>query len=143
MAYGIKLKNWGRVVAIDPHQGNPEHQKENIQFNSLVQFKKNISTFHLEDQVDLRVMTSKEASQKWKGEPVGLLWIDGNHDYKCVREDYESWETFLIPNGIIAFHDAGLKASWPGPRRMVEELEQTGKLEPFQYVHGIAWTRKR
>ena len=142
LAYGSRLRKRDRVVAIDPHIGNPEHQKDDPQFNSLAQFKKNIAMFDLQDQIDLKVMPSSQAARQWRGEPVRLLWIDGNHDYEYVKEDYELWEPYLVKGGILAFHDATSISTWPGPKKLVEELAKSDKFEPFQYLHGIAWTRK-
>jgi hypothetical protein len=71
------------------------------------------------------VKTSREAAQGWD-KPVELLFIDGDHDYEAVREDFELWFPHLINGGTIAIHDStaclrhGL-IGWPGPRKVVKE----------------------
>lgn len=42
---------------------------------------------------------------KLAGEPVDLLFIDGDHTYKGVRADYESYSPLVRPGGLVAFHD--------------------------------------
>lgn len=39
------------------------------------------------------------------GELVDLLFIDGDHTYAGVQEDYETYGAFVRPGGLIAFHD--------------------------------------
>lgn len=142
LAYGNKLKGREMVVAVDPHYGNPEHKIDDLNFNSYAQFTKNIKTFRLDGWIDVKVMTSEEASKNWKDEPIRFLWIDGNHEYEFVKLDYESWEPFLVQGGILAFHDANLSKGWPGPQRLVKEISERGDFTNFNYVHGIAWAQK-
>ena len=40
-----------------------------------------------------------------KEEKADLLWIDGDHSYKGVKQDYEMYKEFVNDGGIIAFHD--------------------------------------
>lgn len=34
-----------------------------------------------------------------------VIFIDGDHSYEGVKQDYELYKEFLAPGGIIAFHD--------------------------------------
>lgn len=59
-------KDWGGTVfAVDPHTGSPEHKKKG-KVNTLSQFKKNITKAGVTDVVAPLVMTSEEASKKFK-----------------------------------------------------------------------------
>lgn len=40
-----------------------------------------------------------------EGEPVDLLFIDGDHRYEAVRADWENFRSLLAPGGVAAFHD--------------------------------------
>jgi methyltransferase family protein len=40
-----------------------------------------------------------------RGEPVDLLFIDGDHTYETVRGDYETYLPHVRPGGVVAFHD--------------------------------------
>lgn len=36
---------------------------------------------------------------------LGLLFIDGDHTYEGVKQDFEMYKEFVSPGGYIAFHD--------------------------------------
>lgn len=40
---------------------------------------------------------------------VDFLFIDGDHSYSGVKQDYEMYKWLVRPGGIIAFHDAVIK----------------------------------
>ncbi len=48
------------------------------------------------------------------GAPVDLLWIDGDHSYEGVREDFAMYGGLVRPGGLIALHDVRASAFWPG-----------------------------
>lgn len=50
------------------------------------------------------VKPSREVAMGWNA-PVRLLWIDGDHAYKGVLHDILDWSPFVMPGGIMAFHD--------------------------------------
>jgi cephalosporin hydroxylase len=39
------------------------------------------------------------------GELIDFLFIDGDHTYEGVKQDYEMYSKLVHPNGYIAFHD--------------------------------------
>lgn len=39
------------------------------------------------------------------GDPVDLLFIDGDHTFEGVKADYEMYSPLVHPAGVIAFHD--------------------------------------
>ncbi len=141
LAAGGKKRGEGKIVAIDPHYGNPEHKAKDREFNSYRQFCQNISNLYLEEFVEAKVMPSEQAVKNWK-EPIRLLWIDGNHEYEFVKQDFEVWQPFLVKGGILAFHDANPMSGWPGPQRLVKEIEESKLFKSFNFIHGIAWTQK-
>ena len=63
--------------------------------------------------------------RKWN-KKLEFLFIDGNHEYKSVSEDYKTWSKYLVKGGIILFHDANninYESNWKwgldGPTRVV------------------------
>ena len=40
-----------------------------------------------------------------RGEPLDLLFIDGDHSYDGVRADFELYGRLVRPGGLIALHD--------------------------------------
>ncbi|MDH4027993.1 MAG: class I SAM-dependent methyltransferase [Nitrospirota bacterium] len=70
------------------------------------EFIKNISASGLNDMVTLVSDYSSEAVKKWPfNKGIAMLWIDGNHEYEYVRNDFLLWSRFLVPGGVVAFHD--------------------------------------
>jgi predicted O-methyltransferase YrrM len=51
---------------------------------------------------------------------VGLIHIDGNHDYAKVRDDIASYLPKLKPGGYLVLDDIG----WPTIRPQYEELKE-------------------
>ncbi|KAF4747636.1 hypothetical protein FOZ63_031629 [Perkinsus olseni] len=76
------------------------------------------------ERAKLWATTSKEASRVIPDESVDLIFIDGCHEYDCVREDIDLWLPKLRPGGIMSGHDFSDK--WPGVVRRVNEI-RTGQ----------------
>jgi predicted O-methyltransferase YrrM len=39
------------------------------------------------------------------GNPLDVLFIDGDHSYEGVRADFEQYAPLVRPGGIVALHD--------------------------------------
>lgn len=50
-------------------------------------------------------MTSAEAVDKWRGRPIGLLFIDAIHTFEGVKADVEMWAPYVAPGGWLALND--------------------------------------
>lgn len=51
---------------------------------------------------------------------IDLLFIDGNHDYKSVLNDYLLGSPLVKRGGYIALHDVGASHT-SGPKQVVEQ----------------------
>lgn len=40
------------------------------------------------------------------GEPIDLLFVDGDHSYAGLRDDWLSWSPLMKVTGIVALHDS-------------------------------------
>src|SRR5205823_655276 len=69
---------------------------------TLERFTSNIDSAGLSDRVRLLRQSSVEVN--WH-EPIGLLFIDGLHDYENVGQDFRHFAPWIVPGGFIAFHD--------------------------------------
>lgn len=50
--------------------------------------------------------TSKEQLEKILGEnKLDFIFIDGNHFYEYVKQDFEIFSRFMRKGGVVAFHD--------------------------------------
>jgi predicted O-methyltransferase YrrM len=46
--------------------------------------------------------------QRWTAQgsvPVDLIFIDGDHSYEGVKQDFEIYAPLVRSDGLIAFHD--------------------------------------
>jgi predicted O-methyltransferase YrrM len=49
--------------------------------------------------------TSDRVASALRGAPLDLLFIDGDHTYDGVKQDFEMYSRFAKSGGIVAFHD--------------------------------------
>ena len=117
LAKGCEAVLGAKVCAIDPHGGGSEKE-----------FRQNIRLAGVEPFLIPIVKTSMEAVKGWD-QPIGLLWIDGDHSYESVRNDFFCWEPYVVERGMIALHDT---YSWEGVRRVVDE--EILKLDRFRVL---------
>lgn len=108
LALGSKVAHREKIYAVDPHKNYDMMLgwvgKEKIPQSTLGIFKRNIKDLKVTDQVIPLVGLSSEMAKGWKL-PIRLLWIDGDHAYFRVKEDFLLWERYLTKGGIIALHD--------------------------------------
>lgn len=118
LALGSKDGNKIIVNSIDHHTGSPEHRLIHKKVWTLDDFKKNITSAGINDLVRPIVKTSETAAQSFS-EPINLIFIDADHSYEGIKNDFELWFPKVSEGGIMAFHDT---TSWKGPSKAVNQL---------------------
>jgi predicted O-methyltransferase YrrM len=98
-----------RVISIDPHEASVQREA----------YFETLERHGLEKRVEPRVGYSYRLVGRID-EPVGMLWIDGDHAYSSVRRDFEQWFPKLRTGGWFAMHDT--VNSFEGPTRLTREL---------------------
>lgn len=137
LAAGAKAGLRARVFAVDPHEGSSLHSGSESTEGVL---RRNLQAAGVSDDVEVLVMSSEVAEERWQG-PIGLLWIDGDHEYEGVRRDFELWEKHLVEGAIVALHDT---VFWDGPRRVVSEfLERLPRYSALGHADDITYATKR
>jgi len=135
LASGSKDGNKNTVYAIDPHTGSSEHKKKFGKVWTFEEFKKNINKAGVDDVVVPLVKTSEAAAKNWN-KKIGLLWIDGAHEYEMVLLDYQLWSPHLVKGGVIAFHDSQDK----GPKKVVNKHLYSGnRFKNVGFIDGITY----
>jgi precorrin-6B methylase 2 len=94
----------GTVYCVDHFKGNPsqrnaEHEIATKQDISE-EFLKNVGHFH---NLWLMKMSSLEAASKFKDGEIDMVFIDGDHGYEAVMNDFEAW--YPKCKKIICGHD--------------------------------------
>jgi predicted O-methyltransferase YrrM len=56
-------------------------------------------------QADSHAAATVEAVRAAAGGPVDFLFLDGDHSYEGVRDDFEAYSPLVRPGGLVAFHD--------------------------------------
>lgn len=102
LAKGSKLGNNNMVYAIDKWSNNIVNGTKDVVI-SKENFINNLKSSQVQDIVIPIHSTSNEAFDGWD-KKIGMIFIDGDHSYQGVKNDIR-WCDFVIPGGIIAFHD--------------------------------------
>ena len=105
-----------------------------------VEWMKNVLAFGVGEKVRPINMLSSLAALVW-GIPIGMLFIDGSHDYDSVMTDLNLWLPFTLKNCPIALHDVGNETA-PGVDEALERW--SNDLIPFDRANITAiYKRKR
>jgi predicted O-methyltransferase YrrM len=96
------------IYAIDPHRGT-----------AYEEFKRNLAGAGIEDIVTHVREPSQEALPAIGDQAIELLFIDGNHTYPMVLEDFEQFVPRLVDGGFLVMHDT--TRPFPGSKRVAEE----------------------
>lgn len=94
---------------------------------------------------------SHQVAVRWNQE-VDLVYIDGDHLYAGVKQDFEDWFRFVKPNGIILLHDSRrlpgvptetFARGWPGPTQLAQELKNRQDIKLFDEIFSLTvWKKK-
>ncbi len=89
---------------------------------------------------------SYNVAKGWR-EPIGYLFIDGDHTYHAVKKDFEDWFPFVVSGGYISIHDSaydrGGPIHWPEPSVLARELLNDDRLEYVKTVYSMTVFRKK
>lgn len=94
---------------------------------------------------DSHAASSLEAVKAHLGDrPLDFLFIDGDHTYEGVRQDYEMYAPLVRPGGLIGFHDIayteGVTRLWNEVRPSYADAREF--VAPAQPIFGIGLVRK-
>jgi MMP 1-O-methyltransferase len=114
---GAAARTTGTVLyTVDHHRGSEEnqagweHHDERLvdprtgRMDTLPFFCRTLEDAGLEDAVVAVIGSSPVVASNW-GTPLGLVFIDGGHAFDVALADYEGWSRFLLPGGVLVFHD--------------------------------------
>ena len=76
------------------------------------------------------------------GEKLDLLFIDGDHTYEGVKEDWDTYSPLVAENGIVVFHDIVEHTAVPDcdVTTLWNELKRLHKTEEFiDPSNGASW----
>lgn len=127
------------IYAVDPHEVcdgalgggfGPEDRAEF--FRAMLR----TSCYKIVRPIDL---SSEIITPGWT-QPVGLLWIDGDHSYGGAKRDFGCWGPHLADNACVAFDDS--LDPRLGPAQVIEEALAQGDFEKLRSVGKVTVLRK-
>jgi hypothetical protein len=91
------------------------------------------------EKVALINLPSRDAARAWR-QPIGLLFVDGDHSFRGVNGDFEAWDSHVCLGGIIAFDDATDSAI--GPANLIAQILASGRYAALETVGKVRFLRK-
>ncbi|MFM7183115.1 MAG: class I SAM-dependent methyltransferase [Verrucomicrobiales bacterium] len=95
--------------------------------------------------------TDEDALALMRSRSWDCIYIDGNHDYDVVKNDWETCAAAVKPGGLIVLDDSGLStryqppafatAGHPGPSRLAREISPDHFREILQVGHNRVFQR--
>lgn len=142
VALGLGSLANGRVAvyAIDPHESFTGALGATFGPQDRTAFFKNMLRTGVSEVVRLINLPAAAVSKGWE-RPIALLWIDGDHRYEAVKQDFECWEPFVMAGGLIAFDDSTNRSI--GPWRVIEEAVASSRFREVRRVGPMTVLEKR
>ena len=90
----------------------------------------------------LLVTTFKEAARQFQDGSIGLLHIDGAHQYEDVKADFEMWLPKVSKGGVVLFHDVMECDRGFGVYRLWQEIARPRASFLFDFGSGLGVWRE-
>ena len=139
--YILEDLNIKKLYLIDPwedYQGYKDYEKGGQKKNLNKALKKTLKRIkNYKEKVKLIKKFSSDAVKDIK-EKLDFIYIDGNHDYKFVKEDMENYYKKLKKGGVLAGHDIPL----PGVTKAFVEFVSKIKNSNPHIEHRDWWIVK-
>lgn len=104
LALACRQNGKGKVYAIDPHVSNA--WSDGGTADETYEFLcERLHRYKLTRWCEVMKMRSSEAFRNWP-RPIDLIFIDGDHSYEGVKQDFELCAPYLSPNALVLFHDS-------------------------------------
>jgi predicted O-methyltransferase YrrM len=111
----------GFVHAIDHFNGT---DKDGDDWSGILAKEQDVKSEFLKNvghypNLRLHEMSSGDAAQFFNDNSLDMVFIDGDHTYKGVKQDIDTWLPKMKKGGIICGHDYDI--GWPGVVQAVDE----------------------
>jgi hypothetical protein len=128
LASGLAGKFRPRLCCIDPFDASGDSasvgvygvRAEQAKGGLRATFEANLAEAGLLDVIEVHAGFSHDEARHF-AEPIDLLFVDGDHAYAAVKQDFLDWAPKVRSGGYLVMHDV-VHREHEGPRRVVEEL---------------------
>lgn len=124
----------GTLYAVDSHVDNIEVYG----VDSYKELQIQLQSFNVRQYVEVLKQTSADAAAEWQLHNIKMLFIDADHSYESVKQDFTLWEKFVIVHGLVIFHDS----YEAGPQKVIEEAMETKKFHKLMLADSLTVLRK-
>lgn len=106
--------------------------------NVFPEFKRNLMSAGLFDRLTILRKRSDRALEDFKqsilpNKNFDFLFIDGDHKYQSVKQDYDLWTPLLERPAIVVFHDV----LWESVGKFLGEIKHLGKWEEIGNIGAL------
>ncbi len=114
------------------HDSNLKHHRD---YDPVIIYNEYLAKY---PNVFLIVGDSRLIARYW-ARPLGLLFLDGGHDYETASADFWGFSIYVGCDGYVILHDYG---SEKGVTQLVDEVVETGKWRITKKVDTIVVLRR-
>lgn len=135
------LRSPGAFTAIDPFdargEGNSQdlYQREQGDEDLESVFRTNVRPAMARH--DFRVIRGTSADYPTNRPPIDLLFIDGDHSWEAVSQDFFRLEPQLKAGGLLLLHDCANYSPTEGPRRLRDEILSAGGFRSLRQIDAL------
>lgn len=149
LAAGAANGNHAHVTACDPFP-NPGvyHNDDPFSLGSgdatLQRFVENVTKEGAWGRITMLRTCSYDLAPTWVN-PIGLLFIDGYHDYKNIKRDCEDWLPRVGSGGILALHDWFDNVELTHESEVADALHETWVEDEWEVLSQVQnlWSARR
>lgn len=87
----------------------------------------------------ISIIVGDSGAVEWN-EPIGLLFVDGDHAFESVKKDSDKWCPHVVPGGFAAFHD--VRDTHLGLEPILDAMKESGEWEETDCVDTLVVMRK-
>ena len=145
-AIACKDNGYGAVDFVDA--GLDEKDKSSwsgIGFWKKTNVEKHFSKLDLSSWLNFFLMTTNTFAKKFPSRRYDYIYIDGDHSYHGVKNDYSLFWSRLSKGGFMVFHDATVKNWGPlknfGVWRLLKQIKKNKLILPLDQS-GLAIVQK-
>lgn len=105
-------------------------------------FLSNIKEMGFEDTIIPIKSASQEIAKVWT-QKIGLLFIDGNHQYESCLADYNEFAKNIVSGGYLALHDYTNKYGYEVKKVVDEVIKPSGLWTDWFIVDGLISAKRK
>lgn len=133
-------QNGAQMYCIDPFDATGDarsqsrYQVKATKLGGLIRdtFEANLRLAGVASVVNVLPGLSHNLIAEWSRE-IDMLFIDGNHAFEAVKQDFIDWSPFVKLGGVVAFHDA-----WFSPPLPNESEYHTGPAQALVSWYSLS-----